>query len=250
MHLKTHRVKRHGKEHVYYSVCESVRVSRHRVVQRQVLHLGELQSTQVEQWERTIGVLTESGEERQMQLWAGRPARAQEDCVEVLLSTLRVRRPRRFGDCWAATKLWAQLDLDGFLAARLEDEPGRVPWAKVIELLVVSRLCAPGSELSVHKQFYPQSAIGWLLDTDAAVAEKDRLYRALDRLRPHKADLERGIRPAFLALRGESRRHLPTPSLHKPSISDRTLGIGTPVSLCRILRWSKATACSPTLSWP
>ena len=193
MHLKTHRVKRHGKEHVYYSVCESVRVSRHRVVQRQVLHLGELQSTQVEQWERTIGVLTESGEERQMQLWAGRPARAQEDCVEVLLSTLRVRRPRRFGDCWAATKLWAQLDLDGFLAARLEDEPGRVPWAKVIELLVVSRLCAPGSELSVHKQFYPQSAIGWLLDTDAAVAEKDRLYRALDRLRPHKADLEQHL---------------------------------------------------------
>jgi hypothetical protein len=28
------------------------------------------------------------------------------------------------------------------------------------------------------------------LDTDAAVAEKDRLYRALDRLLPLKADLE------------------------------------------------------------
>ncbi len=193
MHLKTHRVKRHGKEHVYYSLCESVRVSRRRVVQRQVLHLGELQGSQVEQWERTIAVLTESGEERQMQLWAGRPAPAQADCVEVVLSSLSVRRPRRFGDCWAATKLWGQLDLDGFFAARLEDEPGMVPWAKVIELLVVSRLCSPGSELSVHKQFYPQSAIGWLLDTDAAVAEKDRLYRALDRLLPHKADLEQHL---------------------------------------------------------
>lgn len=193
MHLKTHRVKRHGKEHVYYSLCESVRVSRRRVVQRQVLHLGELQGPQVEQWERTIAVLTESGEERQMQLWAGRAAPAQEDCAEVVLSSLSVRRPRRFGDCWAATKLWAALDLDGFFAARLEDEPGRVPWAKVIELLVVSRLCSPGSELSVHKQFYPGSAIGWLLDTDALVAEKDRLYRALDRLLPHKADLEQHL---------------------------------------------------------
>jgi transposase len=193
MHLKTHRVKRHGKEHVYYSLCESVRVSRRRVVQRQVLHLGELQGSQVAQWERTIAVLTESGEERQMQLWAGRPAPAQSDCVEVVLSSLSVRRPRRFGDCWAVTKLWTLLDLDGFFAARLDDEPGAVSWAKVIELLVVSRLCAPGSELSVHQRFYPQSAIGWLLDTDAAVAEKDRLYRALDRLLPLKAELEQHL---------------------------------------------------------
>ena len=43
--LKTHRVFKDGKRHTYNFVCESLRVSRKRVLQRQVLHLGELNTT-------------------------------------------------------------------------------------------------------------------------------------------------------------------------------------------------------------
>ena len=48
-------------------------------------------------------------------------------------------------------------------------------------LLVVNRLLDPGSEFHVHRQWFVDSAMEELLETDFAVAEKDRLYRCLDR---------------------------------------------------------------------
>ena len=46
-----------GKKHEYYSLCESIRVSAHRSVQRDILHLGELNASQLAKWKRTIAVL-------------------------------------------------------------------------------------------------------------------------------------------------------------------------------------------------
>ena len=40
--LKRHVRRKDGKEHVYYSLCESIRLSRERTIQRRVLNLGEL----------------------------------------------------------------------------------------------------------------------------------------------------------------------------------------------------------------
>ena len=54
MYLKAHERFKDGKRHVYYSLTESLRISRKRVAQRTVLHLGELNTTQVERWQRTI----------------------------------------------------------------------------------------------------------------------------------------------------------------------------------------------------
>jgi transposase len=115
------------------------------------------------------------------------------DVAEVMLSSLMVRRPRRFGDAWVGCKVWADLGLDQFWQQALGEERGQVPWAKVVELLAVNRLCAPRSELSVHEKWFPQSAMELLLDTDASVAEKDRLYRCLDRMVGHKEGLERHL---------------------------------------------------------
>ena len=50
MFLKRHVRRKDGKEHVYYSLCESVRLSATRVIQRRVLNLGELNTTQLERW--------------------------------------------------------------------------------------------------------------------------------------------------------------------------------------------------------
>jgi hypothetical protein len=63
--LKTHRIFKDGKHHIYYSLCESLRVSRKRVLQRRVLHLGELNTTQLERWPRTIEVVEEDGRRHQ-----------------------------------------------------------------------------------------------------------------------------------------------------------------------------------------
>ena len=196
MFLKAHERYKDGKRHVYYSLTESLRVSRKRVVQRTVLHLGELNTTQVERWQHTIEAIHEDGQRRQLRLFTDREGQvpvAAEDVAEVILSSLVVRRPRRFGDCWIGCKLWEDLGLRAFWDDALGEQRGEVPWAKVVELLVVNRLCDPRSELFIHEKWFPQTAMDLLLDCNAAVAEKDRLYRTLDRMVAHKQALEQHL---------------------------------------------------------
>jgi transposase len=111
------------------------------------------------------------------------------DSLQVRLSGLELRRPRIFGNCWLACELWQQLGLDEFFQQRLPEGREAVSWEKVLRLLVVNRLLDPGSEFHVHRQWYVDSAMDELLETDFAVAGKDRLYRCLDRILEHKQDL-------------------------------------------------------------
>jgi transposase len=207
MFLKAHARCKDGKRHVYYSLTESLRVSRKRVVQRTVLHLGELNTTQVERWQRTIEAVHEDGQRRQLRLFTDREGQvpvAAQDVAEVILSSLVVRRPRRFGDCWIGCKLWEELGLRAFWDDALGEQRGEVPWAKVVELLVVNRLCDPRSELFLHEKWFAQTAMDLLLDSNAAVAQKDRLYRALDRMVAHKDALERHLAGRWRDLFGAS----------------------------------------------
>ena len=102
---------------------------------------------------------------------------------------MKLERARPYGNCWLGCELWRQLQLDRFWSEKLP--PGResVAWPQVLELLVVNRLIDPGSEFRLHRQWFDQSAMDVLLGQDFAVAEKDRLYRCLDRVLEHKQDL-------------------------------------------------------------
>src|SRR5689334_10901517 len=193
MFLKRHVRRKDGKAHVYYSLCESVRLSRNRVMQRRVLNLGELNTTQIERWQRSIEVVQQEGERQQYRLFTDRdgaaPADAPDVC-EVILSSLSVRHPRQFGACWLGSRLWQELGLDEFFAEALQDRRGPIEWSKVIELLAVNRLCDPQSELGVHQRWFGTTAMDTILGTEEAVAAKDRLYRALDKALEHKEALE------------------------------------------------------------
>ena len=199
MFLKPNKRVKDGKTHIYYTLNESTRVSDRRVVQRTILHLGELTTSQHHRWHRTIDVINERNEAQQMELLTeeehqrrGNPE--DPDVVAIRLSTLKVSNGREFGSCWLGVKLWHILELDRFWADHLEALRGEVPWAKVTELLAVNRLCDPGSERNVHEKWYPKTGMGLLLDCDESVAEKDRLYRCLDRLVEHKAALEEHLK--------------------------------------------------------
>jgi hypothetical protein len=72
-------------------------------------------------------------------------------------------------------------------------------WLNVLKKLVAYRLIDPGSEWRLHRQWYEQSAMADLLGGDFALAHKDNLYRCLDKLLAHKADLF-----SFLRQRWES----------------------------------------------
>ncbi len=111
------------------------------------------------------------------------------DSVQVKLSEMKLERARPYGNCWLGCELWRQLHLDRFWSGKLPRGREGVAWPQVLELLVVNRLIDPGSEFHVHRQWFDHSAMDVLLGQDFAVAEKDRLYRCLDRVLEHKQDL-------------------------------------------------------------
>ena len=192
MFLRSTNRRKDGKDHRYFSVVENRRLPGDRTVQRTVLYLGEINDQQQAAWRKTLEVFDEE-EQRYttMSLFPDDreiPADAL-DSVHVKLSGLELRRPRIFGNCWLGCELWHQLGLDEFWQQRLPEAREAVSWEKVLRLLVVNRLLDPGSEFHVHRQWFVDSAMDELLETDFAVAEKDRLYRCLDRVLKHKQDL-------------------------------------------------------------
>lgn len=196
MFLRCHKRKKNGKLHRYWSVVESRRVAGGDPVQRQVLYLGEINDSQEAAWRKTLTVFDEHRQRyEQFALFpADRPIPPDEaNALSVVLTELRLQRPRVFGNCWLGCRLWDELGLSDFWDARLDRQRGDVPWRKVLQLLVVNRLCEPGSEFAVHARRFDRSAMDELLGVDFAVASKDRLYRCLDRILPHKEDLCRHL---------------------------------------------------------
>jgi hypothetical protein len=192
MYLRANRRFKDGKEHRYWSVEESRRLRSGRVVQRRVLYLGEINDSQQAAWRKTLEVFDEAEQRaRTLSLFPEDreiPADAL-DGVQVKLGEMELRRARAFGNYWLGCELWERLELREFWQERLGEGREEVPWVKVLELLVVSRLVSPGSEFRLHRQGFDQSAMGDLLGTGFAVAEKDRLYRCLDRILEHQAGL-------------------------------------------------------------
>ena len=192
MFLRSTRRKKDGKDHRYFSIVESHRLSSGKMAQRTVLYLGEVNDQQAVAWRKSLEVFDEGGqssltlslfpEDREIPPDAA-------DGLRVKMSGLELRRARAFGNCWLACELWRQLGLDGFWQQRLPDGREGVSWEKVLQLLVVNRWIDPGSEWRVHRQWFLGSAMDELLGVDFAVAEKDRLYRCLDRILEHKQEL-------------------------------------------------------------
>lgn len=189
MFLRCTRRLKDGKLHEYWNVVENRRLGDGRVAQRQVLYLGEINASQREAWRKTVEVQEEGGR-RQVALFpAGSMPADDVDAIGVCLSDLRLARPRQWGACWLALKLWNQLDLDSFWQSRLLPSREGTPWLKVLKVLVAYRLIDPGSEWKLHRQWFDASAMADLLDSDFCLAGKNTLYRCLDRLVEHKDEL-------------------------------------------------------------
>jgi transposase len=189
MFLRHNNRRKNGKSHRYFSVVENRRTRGGGTTQRQVLYLGEINDSQQEAWRKTLEVFDEDRRQYcELSLFPDDrplpPGAADALCVK--LDQMQLRRPRAFGDCWLGCWLWDTLHLSSFWNTQLFDERGDVPWARVLQLLVINRLIDPGSELRIHRQWFLRSAMDELLEVDFAVAAKDRLYRCLDRILKHK----------------------------------------------------------------
>lgn len=193
MFLRATTRKKDGKEHRYWSVVESRRVAGGRVVQRHVLYLGEINSSQELAWRKSIEVLdAEAGEARTLALFPeDRCEGLLEDAsiVRLRLSALTLRQPRQWGACWLALMLWQVLELDEFWADRLPASRKGTRWDLVLFVLVAYRLIAPGSEWRLHRSWYGRTALSDLLGADTSLADPHALYRCHDRLLEHKQAL-------------------------------------------------------------
>lgn len=192
MFLRCKKRKKDGKEHRYWSVVENVRVGGNRVVQRQVLYLGELNDSQKSSWCRTIE-LFEHGKKRPHQAVLfpddRTPSMLDKEVIQIQLNKLELQNPRQWGACWLACELWDLLDLDTFWQERLKPSREGTRWLNVLKTLVVYRLLDPGSEFRLHREWFNQNGMKDLLEEDFSLVAKDTLYRCLDKLEEHKTDL-------------------------------------------------------------
>jgi hypothetical protein len=194
MFLRHTTRKKNGKEHRYWSIVENKRLSGSRVVQRPVLYLGEINSSQERAWRKSIEVLDDgaSTQPRTLALFPEDRCEAiapDESVVRLRLGQLRLLRPRQWGACWLALRLWQELRLDGFFAERLPASRKGTRWDQVLFVLVAYRLIAPGSEWFLHREWFGKSALADLLGADFGLAEAHKLYACHDLLLAHKQAL-------------------------------------------------------------
>jgi transposase len=197
MYLRCQARNKDGKTHRYWRVVESRRLQSGKVAQRRVLYLGEINDSQQAAGRKSLEVFDEQ-QQRFVALSLFPEDRsvapAELNTVQVNLHEMKLQRARPYGNCWWGCELWRQLELDQFWNQKLGRGRESVAWAQVLELLVVNRLIEPGSEFRLHRHWFDRSGMDALLGVDLGVAEKDRLYRCLDRLLEHRQQLFQHLR--------------------------------------------------------
>ncbi len=173
--------KKNGKRHAYWALMESYRTKRG-PRQRVVAYLGRLDEAE------RLGVkqAAEGTTNSQRTLFDKPEPR----WVEVDTSAVRVENCRSFGGPWLALELIRKLGLDQFLERTIPSGREDVPWSMTALILIIARLCEPSSELHIAEHFYRKTALCDLLGVPVEKVDDNRLYRALDKLLPHKRELE------------------------------------------------------------
>lgn len=189
MYLRHSVRRKNGKQHSYWRLVRSVR-REGKIVQETVAQLGELDA----EGRASARLLAQqiTGRAQQQELFEAAAPDAQR--VAVRLERVCLERARWFGGVWLGWKLWCALKLDELCAELMPEGREAIPWAQMAAVLVIARLTEPSSELHIAEHWYRQSALEDLLGLPVERVNDDRLYRALDRLLPHKQALEQHLR--------------------------------------------------------
>lgn len=196
MYLRKTKIFKDGKEHIYWSLVESIRTARG-PRQRTVACLGELNEKQRKSWERVanqvdgkpiIRGLFDSEEDQRVEA--------------VKIGKVRVERVRRFGDLWLALALWRKLELDEFFARQMERGREAIDWDVMSSVSTIARFCYPSSELAIAERWIDQTALDDILGIDLAQVNENRLYRTLDEMLPTKQALGEHLKKKYGELFG------------------------------------------------
>ena len=185
MYLRRCFRRKDGKRHAYWALVESYRTNRG-PRQRVVAWLGVMD----EQGRLGVKHCAEKRPGHQTDLFRS----TEPEWVEVDVKRVRVERSRKFGGPWLGKELLRRLALDEFLEQTLPNGREEIPWSATAMILLLARLCEPSSELHLAEHVYQASALSDLLGIPDEKVNEDRLYRALDRLLPHKKALEKHLK--------------------------------------------------------
>jgi transposase len=203
--LHCHHRFKNGKDHCYWGIAEKVRTAAGQWVQRAILYLGEINDSQKAAWTKIIEVFDAATEQTsELALYPAEqaiPAHVASG-VQVRLAEFTLHRARQWGACWVGCKLWKQLQMDEFWGPLLPPSREGTDWKNILQTLTIYRLIDPGSEWRLHRQWFENSALADLLNEDFALAEKNNLYRCLDKLLAHRAGLFKHLRQRWEDLFG------------------------------------------------
>lgn len=182
MYLRKNRAK--GK--TYWTLVETYRTERG-PRQRIVSYLGDLD-------ERVRAGVEALAEERPR---VAQGALFDEDLVpdwqEIDTGSVKVERPRAFGDWWVGLCLLQKLGFTNLLEDLMPTGREEVPWSTMAITSVLCRLCEPSSELRIAEVLYERSPLPDLLGIPIDRMNDDRLYRTLDQLLPHKEAIQKHL---------------------------------------------------------
>jgi transposase len=186
-----HSVRRkNGTQHSYWRLVRSVRRGG-KVIQETVAQLGELDAEGRAHARLLAQQITGSAQQRELFEAAAAPDAQR---VAVRLDRVFIERARSFGGVWLGWKLWRALQLDDLCAELMPEGREAIAWGQLVAVLVIARLLEPSSELHIAQAWYRTTALEDLLGIPSASVYDNRLYRALDRLLPHKPALEQHLR--------------------------------------------------------
>ncbi|MDP2744561.1 MAG: IS1634 family transposase [Dehalococcoidia bacterium] len=175
------------KDNVYWELVECSRTERG-PRQRIVAYLGDIA--------KPIALGIKQAATDRVGAWQSRlfDEEGEPEWVEVDTKRVRVERVRDFGGCWLGLEISDRLDLIPFLEKFLPKGREDIQWSMMVMTLVLMRLCKPSSELRIAEHLYERSSLVDLLGIPVDKVNDDRLYRALDRVLPHKVEMEKHLK--------------------------------------------------------
>ena len=117
--------------------------------------------------------------------------------VEINVRGVRTEKVRDFGDIWLALQLIHRLGLYDFFKKVMPSGRSKVAWADLACVLTIARFCNPSSELYIAEHFYGHTAFPDIMGIPDHQIYENRLYRAMDKLLPHKDALEEHLKERF-----------------------------------------------------
>ena len=192
MFLRRTERKKNGKAHSYWNVVENKRLDGGRVVQRHVLYLGEINSSQAAASRKAIEVFdVDAGRARTLSLFPEDRCEAiagDASVVQLRLSEMQLRRPRQWGACWLAGSCGRSFSLIGSGRSAAAEPETNAVGSDPAGARDLPADCA-GSEWRLHREWFGNSAMADLLGADFGLTEEHKLYACHDLLLVHKEAL-------------------------------------------------------------